>query len=262
MKNIIVARIIFLIAFIGSYGARAAHAHDFVLIPDNAHEMTLRFGHPGEYTAPDPDRLIQLNGYFADSAQPVSLLSRVTKRNAAETKIDLTSVAQHGGLRIVSGEYDNGYWGTVDGKKFWNTSKIHLANEKDGGTFFKFAKALYPAAGGTGGFDRKLGAQLEIVPTTDPFKVQPGQKLPVEVTYMDKPLTDIGVEVGDGVTKMKEEEIPRYKTDSRGIAMVPISKPGLQIVAVDYRTAPRYPELSDHDDYGASLVFFVGKDAR
>ncbi len=262
MKNKSAARIILLIAFIGSYGARSAHAHDLVLIPNGANGMTLKFGHSGEYTAPDPDRLIELNGYWADSPQPVALLSRIAEGNAEESKVDLTSVAQHGDLLIVSGEYDNGYWSTVNGKKYWNTSKVHLPHEKDSGSFFKFAKALFSAAGGTGAFDRKLGEQLEIVPTTDPFKVSPGQKLAVELIYLGKPLPDVGVEVSDGVTKLKEDDIPRYKTDSRGIAMVPITKPGLQILTVDYRTAPRCPELSDHDDYSASLVFFVGKDAR
>ena len=75
--------------------------------------------------------------------------------------------------------------------------------------------------------------------------------------YEGKPIVGIGVEIGDGKTQMNEEDIPRYKTDSQGVAHLPISHGGLQLIAVDYRTPPLVPQLSDHDDYGASLVFLL-----
>jgi uncharacterized GH25 family protein len=53
-----------------------------------------------------------------------------------------------------------------------------------------------------------LGQQPEIIPQTDPFKLKPGEKLPVKILFEGKPIDAIGVEIGDGKTKMKEENIP------------------------------------------------------
>ncbi|MBV9498514.1 MAG: DUF4198 domain-containing protein [Acidobacteriaceae bacterium] len=163
---------------------------------------------------------------------------------------------------FVSGEYDNGYFASDSAGKYFNTSKLHLPGSKDSGYFFKFAKAIFPAATSGGSFSRNLGEQLEIVPQSDPFKTLPGQIFPVKVLYFGKPLAGIGVEIGDGQTKLKEEEIARYKTNTAGVALVRIARRGLQVIGVDYRTQPRFPQLSDHDDYGATLSFVLGHDAR
>jgi nickel transport protein len=224
--------------------------------------LILELGHPAEYSFPEPDRLIQLNVWMTGNEKPVSLLSGVTKSSTDHTVLDLRAFIAGRSVAIVSGQYDNGYWITLPGDQHFNTSKLHIPGAIDSGAFFKFGKALFPSVSVNDGYDRKLGELLEIIPLEDPFKVHPNQKLPVEVLYMNKPLPGVGVEIGDGRTKMKEEDIPRFKTDARGIALVPISKPGLQIMAVDYRTPPRSPQLSDHDDYSACLVFKIGTDAR
>ena len=121
------------------------------------------------------------------------------------------------------------------------------------GYFFKFGNGLFPA--GKDDYKRIVGHRLEIVPQADPFAAKPGDKLPVRVLWEGKPLADAGVEIGDGMTKMKEEDIPRYKTDGHGIAQVPVAKAGLHIIAIDYKTGPKDKDLSDHDNYSASLCF-------
>ena len=254
-------KIAILIAVVLTFRSLNAHAHDLVLIPVGPSGLTLEFGHPGEYQVPDSDRLIHLNAWLIGGGNPVSILGGITKSIGGHTTLDIRSFTAGHAAALVWGEYDNGYWVTLPGDRHFNTSKLHMPNSIDSGAFYKFGKALLPAASASGAFDHKLGQRLEIVPTRDPFKSRPGGKLPVEVLYLGKPLPGIGVEIGDGLTKMREEEIPRYKTDIHGIALLPIRKAGLQIVAVDYRTAPRFPELSNHDDYGASLVFSIGNHA-
>jgi uncharacterized GH25 family protein len=95
-----------------------------------------------------------------------------------------------------------------------------------------------------------------LIPQSDPATVHKGELLAVKVIYEGKPLVGIGVEIGDGKTKMKEEDIPRYKTDAAGIVSVPVSHDGLQIVAVDYVTPSRTPDTCDEDNYSSSLTFF------
>ncbi|MBV9498515.1 MAG: hypothetical protein JO138_03995 [Acidobacteriaceae bacterium] len=44
--------------------ATSTFAHDLVLIPEDQKSVTIKFGHPQEFEAPDPDKLIRLNAYF------------------------------------------------------------------------------------------------------------------------------------------------------------------------------------------------------
>ncbi|MGP8201091.1 MAG: hypothetical protein ACLQU4_16495 [Limisphaerales bacterium] len=53
--------------------------------------------------------------------------------------------------------------------------------------------------------------------------------MPVQALYEGKPLAGVGLEIGDGKTKMKEEDIPRYQTNEQGIAQVPITHGGLEV---------------------------------
>jgi len=75
------------------------------------------------------------------------------------------------------------------------------------------------------------------------------------VRYDGKPLSDVGVEIGDGVTPAKENAIKRYKTDNHGIPRLPISRRGLQLIAVDYDVPSATPAITMQDAYTATLVF-------
>lgn len=256
MKNLIRHVTILAILVLG-FKWPTADAHDLVLIPTGPQSLTLEFGHPAEYRAPDPERLIRLNAWMAGDNQPTSIISGLVKSPADHSTLDLEPFSAGHAVEIIWGQYDNGYWVTLPGDKHLNTSKVHMPNATDSGAFFKFGKVLFPVASADATFGRRLGEQLEIVPVADPFQVHPGQKLPVTVLYEGRPVAGIGVEIGDGKTQIKEEDIPRYKTDSQGIARLPIDHGGLQVIAVDYRTPPLVPRLSDHDDYGACLVYFL-----
>ncbi|HZP44393.1 MAG TPA: DUF4198 domain-containing protein [Candidatus Binataceae bacterium] len=238
-------------------GAGAARAHDLVLLPEGRERVTVKFGHPQEYAAPDAEKLIELMGYFAGGGAPVSLLSAVGGATADHVTVDTGRYGKGHELLLVWGEYDNGYFASDAAGRYFNTSKLHLPAARDSGAFFKFAKAIFPAAEAGGEFSRVLGEELEIIPQSDPFKTAPGAELPVKVLYRGKPLAGVGVEIGDGQIRIAEAAIPRYQTNPAGIARVPIGKAGLKIIAVDYRTPPRFPQLSDHDDYGATLSFVL-----
>ncbi|MGH7837946.1 MAG: hypothetical protein ACREQC_08995, partial [Candidatus Binataceae bacterium] len=63
-------------------------AHDLVLIPAGPNTLTLKFGHPQEYEAPNREKLIKLDLYLAGDEPPVSILSGVTKSTADYPTID------------------------------------------------------------------------------------------------------------------------------------------------------------------------------
>jgi hypothetical protein len=70
-------------------------------------------------------------------------------------------------------------------------------------------------------------------------------------------LVGIEVETGDGITPMEEKDIPRFKTDNQGIAAVPISKWGPQLLVVDYILPSTYPALAARELYNATLSFVL-----
>jgi uncharacterized GH25 family protein len=189
-------------------------AHDLVLLPSGTDDLVIRFGHPGEYEPADLHRIFELNAFVEGQNTPISLLD-LTPVKAESDWLDRNIKQSIGGkVTMVTGRYDNGYWTSVSKDKFFNTSKDLLPNGLESGHYLKFAKGLFPAIGS--GYRRETGQVLEIIPQTDPFAVRPGGTLPVQVLFRGKPLADVGVEIGDGKTKMKEEDIPRYKTSPGG----------------------------------------------
>ncbi|MEA2966579.1 MAG: hypothetical protein QOI46_6677, partial [Alphaproteobacteria bacterium] len=61
---------------------------------------------------------------------------------------------------------------------------------------------------------------------------------------------------GDGLTPVKEDELPRFKTDADGVATIPLPKAGPVLLAIDHRVAPsETPDLAAADLYNATLWF-------
>ena len=231
--------------------SRVAFAHDLVFIPEGSSALVIKFGHPGRYEPPDPHKLIKLQAYSPAGSEPTSLLDSV------EPGSGVLAAKRPEKAAIVIGEYDNGYWVGSAGKRYLNTSKINFPTASDSGSNFKYAKVLIWVPNTAVSFSHPIGEGLELVPQSDPFTLKSGQSLSVLLLYQGKPLPAVGLEIGDGKTPMKEEDIPRYKTNGDGVAVVPIARQGLQVIAVDYQTAPRHPDLGDHDNYGATLTFVL-----
>ena len=117
----------------------------------------------------------------------------------------------------------------------------------------KFAKA---ATGAGAPWDTALGHELEIVPLTDPAAVRVGESLRVRVIFRGQPLAGAEVERGDGVTPMKEADIPRFKSDGDGIAAIPIVKAGPVLLVIDHRVTPSgTPDIAAADLFNCTFAF-------
>ena len=96
------------------------------------------------------------------------------------------------------------------------------------------------------------------MPLADPASKKTGDSLPVRVLFQGVPLANIAVERTNGITPIKEEDIPQFTTDQDGISLVPIANPGPQLLAVDYKVSPsKTPTLADADLYNATFSFVV-----
>lgn len=254
-------------AFTAAFCA-AASAHDILLLPDSGatdkeFRLTIQYGHPGDHTLPDQEKLFELNVYPAGGTSPISLLDS-TKPNLPTTLAVATAHDHLGanGIAIFGARFDNGYYAEIDKDHYFNTSKRELPKAVKSGHYLKFAKALVPvtetAPEKLAGYGRVLGYRLELIPLANPFVLKPGDVLPVQVLFDGKPV-EAGVEVDiiSGEFAMtKGMELPSYKTDEQGIAQVKIERTGVQSLGADRIITPSMdPQLADVDNYASSLTF-------
>lgn len=258
------------LAALAAFAFANANAHDILLLPsststDKEFALTIKYGHPGDYSLPDREKLFELNVYPVGGAAPASLLVDV-KPGMADTLAVKTSREHFGanGAVIIGARFDNGYYAEVDTDHYYNTTKRELPKAEKSGHYLKFAKALVPVsvAGSEKmtGYDRVLGYRLELIPQVDPFTLKAGDVLPVQVLFDGKPV-EAGVEVDiiSGEFPMtKGMELPAYKTDEHGIAKVKLERAGVQSLGADHIVSPSMdPQLADVDNYASSLSFVL-----
>ena len=235
----------------------AALAHDIVVFPawtDGALSVDVKYGHPEDYQAITSEKLFRFDAVtpagtrvnWHDKLKLDGLDLKTTQRpdwNVAE------------GVTILVAQYDNGYWSKNELGETVNTSRLSYPTTTMASHNVKFGKALVATGPQHKGFDRVIGHKVELVPMVDPFTLKVGGVLPVAVRLNGKPYVGAGVEIGDSVTAVPEEKIARYKTDAKGIAQVPISKTGWQVLGVDHEERSPLQKLADKEKYTATLVF-------
>ena len=249
--------------FVGLVIAVSANAHDvwITIVPDR--EGTIRalvhHGHPGDRKTPDPDKLFEF--IMRGNQEAVhSLLPGITRSQQDGLPVLMTdpvALTNETGSVVFAARYDNGYWvKTPQGHR--NTSKRQVPDAEDSLYSMKFAKALLQLGSETTDvYQRKIGHRLELVPLSNPCASQPGDDLKVQVYFDGKPLPDSEVESGDGITPMEEKDIPRYRTDHQGIAVIPITRKGPHLFVVDHRESSIHLDLAGRELYNATLSFVL-----
>ncbi len=234
----------------------AGFSHDITLFPQvNGRSVRIagKYGHPGDYSAAVAAKLIELDA-ISPSGQKSPWVSRVKLEDgvlvASEDQLSP-------GTWVFSARYDNGYYVKDAAGRFINTSKQEVPKVTQSMHIVKYAKSIVAVDTPSGSYKRASGLRLELVPQADPFTLKTGQDLPVQVLFNGKPLPNVGVEIGDGATPIEESKVKRYQTDSSGIARVPVTRTGLQLIAVDYKTPSQYRDLADDESYSSTLTFIL-----
>lgn len=210
--------------------ALPAQAHDVVLLP-TAQGLTVKYGHPQDWLFIDGEKLIELKGRGAegDASDRQSALKPSGK--------EMLLAAPKGQPMLYEARYDNGYWVTLtgpDGKShFRNAGPFMVPGAKDVLLSLKYAKGLDATRTDTGLYKRNVGHLLELVPQKNPLALKADELLPVLVLFDGKPLADAGVENSNGVEKLDEDKIPRYRSDANGIAQIKLRAKGVNTLAVD-----------------------------
>jgi uncharacterized GH25 family protein len=237
-----------------------ARAHDVWLTTERdasgSASVLVHHGHPGDRKTPDVDKLFELTAYDVGGGA-VSLLPGVVSAVHGGVPVLVTERFSESGIIILAARYDNGYWvNTPFGHR--NTSRLQIPDGADSLSSMKYAKALLGVhSAASNPYTTIVGHRLELVPLDDPFTLKPGASLSVKVYFEGEPLRGASVERGDGVTPMEENEIPRFTTDERGIAVIPLAGTGPQLLVVDHLVAAAHPDLAARDLHNATLSFVL-----
>ena len=241
------------IAYLAWVGVASAHDIWITLAgPSNARRAVINYGHPYDRVPTVADKIIDIFAITADGQQ--SLIKGLTFEADGPWFVVETKPFHDDGHTLLAVRYDNGYWiRTADGYR--NATKRELPDALDSLWSMKFGKAL---TGPGAPWGKVLGHELEIVPLSDPVMVTLGQTMRVRVLFRGKPLVGGKVERGDGITPVLEDQIPRFATDSDGIAAIPIVKAGPTQLAIDYNMSPSAtPNLAATDMFNATLWYEV-----
>ena len=237
-------------------GAGGARAHDLWLTTEGreaARRVIVNYGHPRDRPPTAADKILDLVAVTADGQ--MSLLDALAPGSVHGAPIVRSKPFADAGHTLLAARYDNGYWVKIGDKLYRNASKRLAPDATDSLWSAKFAKAF---TGSGAPWSAVLGHELEIVPLADPALVRAGESLRVRVLFRTRPLSGAEVERGDGVTAMKEGELPRFKTDAEGIATIPLQKAGPVLLAIDHRVVPSgTPDLAAADLYNATLAFIL-----
>jgi len=225
-----------------------ARAHDIVVFAKAGEAVSVQYGHPGDWQTLDRYRILDLEARTAGGAVSSQLEALRFAPDGTAAHVEARADSS-----VIAARYDNGFWAKLTDGTYRNARRTELAGVVEAMSSFKYAKAWIAGDGWRYG----VGHGLEILPLATPASAKPGTGFSVRVLWQGKPLAGVGVEIGDGVTVRKEADIPRFLTDAEGVASLPITAGGWQVIAVDHETPSRFPGLADKDRYVATFTFWL-----
>ncbi|MGA1579809.1 MAG: DUF4198 domain-containing protein [Luminiphilus sp.] len=233
-------------------------AHDITMYPIKSADgvkLDVYFGDPGEYVRIDKRGFIELIAFDSDDNQ-VDLAHLVLGDDQDVKKLWTQELALDDlvpGTILLGARYDNGFaLGSVEGRSVRTTLRQWGKEVSFSKRLLKFAKALLYTASPSGGYDRVLGHRVEFVPLANPFLLEDGAELPVQLLVDGAPKPNHKVHIGDETSAQLG---PDVYTDVNGVFPVRLDHAGFYRLAVDYTVNSARPELSLVDEYTASLVF-------
>jgi hypothetical protein len=120
--------------------------------------------------------------------------------------------------------------------------------------YSKYAKSILLSGDSNGFFGEKAGHVIEIVPEANPYKLKPGEMLPVQVLFRGKPVANVQIESawaagGKGKTAVVG------RTGADGKMKVPLPASGLWRIHTIKMERCAEPAVADWESFWASLTF-------
>ncbi len=251
-----IKRTCFTLAIAVLASSQIAAAHDIWITIGRAEggcHAIVNYGHPHDRPPALADKIVEFAALTGE--ERVDLMGGITHKQTADAIVVESRGFNDRRHSLVAVSYDNGYWVKAPSGSYRNATVRSVPDAEDSLWSVKFAKAI---TGRGAPWATILGTPLEIVPLSDPASAKPGDSLRVRVLFQGRPLANIAVERTDGVTLIREEDIPRFMTDSDGVASVPNVGTGPHLLAIDYKVSPSgTAALAKTDLYNATLTFIA-----
>ncbi|MBF2001650.1 MAG: DUF4198 domain-containing protein [Synechococcales cyanobacterium C42_A2020_086] len=209
-------------------------AHSIWLQSDGG-ELAIMYGHKAETEAYEPTKVETVQAYDLQGNPIEVQLDREAERVA---------VMPNPEAALITVTFDNGFWVETNGE-WQNVSKREVSEYTASSHPLKYTKALYrwsPAMA------EPVGLPLEIVPMSNPFELQLGDDLQVQVLYDGQPAADVDVVYAFA------EESP-VKTDANGMVTLTLSEPGLQHIEASVRLPVENNPDTDQIYHSTTLTF-------
>ncbi|HWR90349.1 MAG TPA: DUF4198 domain-containing protein, partial [Dissulfurispiraceae bacterium] len=228
--------VILFFAFFFSFTS-AVSAHDY-WIERHGREYSVVFGHGKHREDVDPAKIKTIRAF--DFQGKAVAVAREKKEKAVVLKPAESP-------SIMGVEIDNGYWSkTIYGWK--NLPKRQASRVVEANRSFNYSKTILSWSEAA---QRSLeGFMIDMIPLKNPFQMKAGEKLPVRVLFMGKPLVKAEVIGGD------HEKVA--ETDKDGIAQVPLTK-GDQLFTISHKDPLKGDPDADYRSITSTLSFEVSK---
>ncbi|MGI9330931.1 MAG: DUF4198 domain-containing protein [Gammaproteobacteria bacterium] len=119
--------------------------------------------------------------------------------------------------------------------------------------YSRCAKALIQVGDGTGTFDQALGYTLELIPEKDPYRLEVGGQLPLQLLYNGEPISDILIIAFTAEAPKVQQQ---HRTDAEGRVSINLSDTGTWLVkGVHIIELPEEETRADWESFWASLTF-------
>ncbi|MBF0345100.1 MAG: DUF4198 domain-containing protein [Nitrospirae bacterium] len=225
-----------LAVFVLSY-ATVLYAHDF-WIEGGGFDFSLVFGHGDSRMEFDPTKVKTLKA-FGIAGVELAVIKEI-KENALTIK-----TKERPSVLFV--EVDNGYWSkTIYGWRNQPKRKASRVVESNRSLFYTKSILVWSDLA-----QRPLTeSRLDIILLDDPFKMKPGDILPLKVVYDGKPVAATTLE-GKSHEKLAE-------TDGNGFASIKLTKE-LMMISVSYKEKLNNDPDADYLNLTSTLTFKFAK---
>ncbi|MBN2751413.1 MAG: DUF4198 domain-containing protein [Rhodospirillaceae bacterium] len=225
--------------------ATEARAHHTWLSSDAKNgDLVMLWGHPGpDVEGPNKHSVVELNVFSLDGNK-VEIAEKLEKKGAL-----LSASLPKSKIFAVAGFTDNGFMVNTEKRKYIHTNKLVMKNATKSIWSRQFAKMILPGASAAQ-YVQPLGQLVEIVPLSNPYILNAGEKLKVKVLYQGKRVVGAKLGLDNGIEANPDKT--KFVTGSDGVAQVPLLAKQT-VIGVYHRVPGTVPMLADQDSLAATL---------
>ncbi|SDU05370.1 DUF4198 domain-containing protein [Desulfobacula phenolica] len=180
-------------------------------------------------------------------------------RATPEAALADVAISGQGSYIVCAVSTSPGYWSQT--KEDWQPGKKNeVPGAIKGWKYVKSIKTFLKCKKSSDSYDDHLGFEIEIIPQKDPSTLKSSDSLPVLVVFRGKPIENTQVSAiyeGFSYNKNKSKSPVETKTNSKGMAIIKLNKPGKWLIFAKHEEYTPKSPLADNENYRAYMMFEV-----